>query len=85
MERPSWWYETDVDMDCADCSQRDNKIEDIAENMHDLLKIIYKDKVFNFKDLEWVLEEMCSKLNVKYEDYGVQYVEVIKQRGEFYE
>lgn len=82
MERPDWWYEPDMQLECADCSSRDNALEDVAEHMHDLLKIIYRDKVFNYKDLEWVLEEMCADLNVKYETHGVKYVELIKQTEE---
>jgi hypothetical protein len=76
------YYETGYE--CPECSKRNGELEEVGLLMRDLLKIIYHDRVTNCKDLEWTLEEMCSRLNVKYEDYGVQYLEVIKQRGEIY-
>jgi hypothetical protein len=78
-------YEPDhyeYEYECPGCSKRNNDLEEMGMLMRDLLKIIYYDRISSFKDLEWTLEEMCSRVDVKYQDYGVQYLEIIKQRGE---
>lgn len=68
------WYENDYyeQEECSTCNKLETKIEDIKDFMKGAIDQIYGQEEYDEHTLEFYLEEICNKLNIKFPKTNIQ-------------
>lgn len=63
--RPASWYEVECDVECRECVQKENKLEEAKEYLVAVVEQLYSKGSLDVGMLESNLDELCHYLCVK--------------------